>query len=281
MPADGMTTTGTVEDTARWTAAVRALETARDDALYHDPWAAELAGPEGAAWLAERTPDAVLPMVLRTRYFDDWLAETLASRGIRQVVLVAAGLDTRAYRLAWPDGVRCLEIDRSSVLRHKQAILDRAGARARCDRRIVEADLAQPWADGLVAAGFAVNEPAAWVLEGFLFYMPPDAVARILDQVTQLSAAGSRLGFDIVNTVMLTSPWTRPWVEMQAAAGAPWLGTMDDPVGVLDALGWRAALTQAGQPDANHGRWTLPVIPTAMLGMPHSWFVTAERAGAA
>ncbi len=95
--------------------------------------------------------------------------------------------------------------------------------------------------------------------------------------VSRLSAAGSRLAFDIVNGEVMTSPWTRPWVEMQAAAGAPWLATMEDPIGDLADHGWSASLTQAGQPDAAHGRWTLPVIPTTMPGMPHSWFVTAER----
>jgi hypothetical protein len=95
--------------------------------------------------------------------------------------------------------------------------------------------------------------------------------------VTRLAAPGSRLGFDVINGAMLISPWTRPWVDMQAAAGAPWIGTMDDPVGFLAARGWRASLTQAGQPDASHGRWRLPVIPTAMPDMPHDWFVTAER----
>ena len=90
---------------------------------------------------------------------------------------------------------------------------------------------------------------------------------------------GSRFGFDIVNAAVLTSPYTRPWVEMQAAAGAPWLGTMDDPVGFLAGLGWRAALTQAGQPDANHGRWTLPVVPATVPDLPHCWFVTAVTIG--
>jgi hypothetical protein len=80
-----------------------------------------------------------------------------------------------------------------------------------------------------------------------------------------------------VNGLVLTSPWTRPWVEMQAAAGAPWIGTMDDPVGFLAGRGWSASLTQAGQSDANHGRWTLPELPTTMPDVPHSWLVTAER----
>jgi hypothetical protein len=77
---------------------------------------------------------------------------------------------------------------------------------------------------------------------------------------------------------MLTYPLTRKWVEMQAEAGAPWIGTMDDPVGCLAERGWQANMTQAGAADANYGRWIFPVIPTTMAEMPHNWYVTAQRA---
>jgi O-methyltransferase involved in polyketide biosynthesis len=112
-----------------------------------------------------------------------------------------------------------------------------------------------------------------------LFYLAPDVIEQILDAVTRLAAPGSRLGFDIPNGRALTSPWTKPWVDMQAAAGAPWIGTMDDPAAELAARGWRATVTQPGSPEANHGRWTLPVVPAEMTEMPHSWYVTAEREG--
>jgi methyltransferase (TIGR00027 family) len=266
-----------VAATARWTAAVRAQESARDDALYRDPWAADLAGLDGMAWLAGRAPGSALPMVLRTRYFDDWLAGVLHGVGVRQVALLAAGLDTRAYRLAWPEGACCFELDRPAVLRHKAAVLEAAGAQSSCHRHTVDADLAEPWGEALIDAGFDAATPSAWLLEGVLFYLPNDVIARVLEEVSRLAAPGSQLGFDIVNSAVSTSPYTRPWVEMQAAAGAPWLGAMDNPVAYLDALGWRATLTQAGQPNANHGRWTLPVVPTTLPDFPHSWFVTAER----
>jgi hypothetical protein len=84
------------------------------------------------------------------------------------------------------------------------------------------------------------------------------------------------MGFDIINSTVLTSPWTRQWVEMQAKSGAPWIGTLDDPGGFLAARGWKATLTQAGANDANYGRWSYPVIPTTMPDMPHNWFVIAQ-----
>lgn len=265
------------EFTAHWTAAVRADETSREDGLFEDPWAAALAGPDGAAWLAGRPPGSTVPIVIRTRFFDDWLRGVAIEDGIRQVVLLAAGLDTRAYRLPWATATTVFELDRSGVLAEKASTLEAAGATPSCDRRVVGADLAGDWAAALVAAGLDAARPAAWLIEGVLFYLPRDTIDRILDEVTRLATPGSRLGFDIVNGHVLTSQWTKAWVEMQAAAGAPWIGTMDDPAAELAERGWTAVVTQPGSPGANHGRWMLPVVPAGMTDMPHSWYVTAER----
>ena len=103
---------------------------------------------------------------------------------------------------------------------------------------------------------------------------------RCLDEVTGLAAPGSWLGFDIINREVLTSPWTRPWIEMQAQAGAPWIGTLDDPLGFLAARGWQARLSAAGEADANFGRWHFPIIPITAPGMPHSWLVTTQKGNA-
>ena len=266
-----------IESTARWTAAVRAQESARDDALFTDPWAAALAGDEGMAWLAQRPPGSGLPMALRTRYFDDFLLRIVVEKGIRQLVMLAAGLDTRTFRLALPAETRVFELDKPAVLRYKAQVLAQAGAAPACTRVAIEADLTEPWTEALIVQGFDASQPAGWLLEGFLFYLPPAAITRILDGVSALAVSGSWLGFDIVNNAVLTSPWTRPWVDMQAQAGAPWLGTMEDPVAFLAERGWLAALTQAGAPDANYGRWTLPVIPPTAPDLPHNWYVTAHR----
>src|SRR5690606_397949 len=101
-----------IESTARWTAAVRAQESERDDALFADPWAAALAGDEGMAWLTQRPPGSGLPMALRTRYFDDFLVRIVQESGIRQLVMLAAGLDTRTFRLALPAEMRVFELDK-------------------------------------------------------------------------------------------------------------------------------------------------------------------------
>lgn len=275
----GKSDSGGVASTAFWTAAARSLENQREDRLLADPWAEKLAGSEGAAWLTGRPPGSTLPIIIRTRYLDDFLLRIASEEGIRQIVLMAAGLDTRAYRLAWPEGMTLYEMEQAPVLAYKERVLTEADARPTCERHAIAADLTAPWEYLLRKAGFIADQPALWLLEGFLFYLPSDQAVRILDGVNALACKGSWLGCDIINSTMLTSPITQPWIEMQAQAGAPWIGAMDDPEGFFGDRGWEVSLTQAGQPDANYGRWAMPVLPTTMPDMPHNWIVTAKKKG--
>ena len=263
--------------TAAWTAAARALESSRPDPLFNDPWAAELAGQEGAQWMAARTPESVVPIILRTRFFDDFLLRVTRENAIRQVVLLAAGFDTRAYRLQWPANTQLFEMDQPQVLERKEQILSLSQAQPNCERISIGQDLTGPWQTALIDAGFLPQEPSLWLLEGFLFYLPSVYITSLVKDVSRLTAPASWLGFDIINSIMLTHPLTKGWIEMQAASGAPWIGTLDDPAGFLAEFGWKTSLSQAGQPDAHHGRWTMPVLPTHMPGVPHNWFVTAQK----
>jgi methyltransferase (TIGR00027 family) len=263
--------------TARWTAGVRARESAREDRLFEDPWAEALTGKEGAEWLAQRPEDSTLPMAIRARFFDDFLQDVSRQYAIRQVVLMAAGLDTRAFRLDWPAGTCLFELDQPEVLQYKERVLHAAGAWPTCQRQLVEADLTCPWQEKLTQSGFDPHAPSLWLLEGFLFYLSNESISQVIDSVTNLAASGSWMGFDIINSIMLTSIWTRPWVEMQASMGAPWIGTLDAPKDFLARRGWLATLTQAGASDANYGRWRLPVFPVTAPDMPHNWFVTAQK----
>jgi methyltransferase (TIGR00027 family) len=264
--------------TARWIAAVRAHESRREDRLFHDPWAAALAGAEGEAWIARRGDSPSLQVIaIRARYFDEFLERVTGERGVRQVVLLGAGFDTRAFRLSWPAGTRVFELDRREVLIEKEQALRADGARPACERHVIGADLTRPWGDALDDEGFRRHQPSCWLLEGLLFYLPTDTGLEILDAVTALAAPGSWLGFDLPNTTTLTHAWTRAWVEMQAVQGAPFLGTMDDPRGVMEARGWTATVVQAGDKEANYGRWAYPPIPLDVPDVPRHWFVTAEK----
>jgi methyltransferase (TIGR00027 family) len=275
--SDKATTEHLLASTARWTAAVRARESARQDRLLNDPWAASLAGKEGEEWIEHRSEDSVVPIVLRTRFFDDFLQRITLHNALQQVVLMAAGLDTRGFRLSWPDQTRLFELDQPSLLEYKEQKLRSAAAQPTCTRQTIKADLTGPWKELLIKAGFDPQLPSGWLLEGFLFYLSTANLTHLLDEVTSLAAPGSWMGFDIINSTMLTSPLTRQWLQMQADSGAPWIGTLDDPVGFLVTRGWKAFLTQAGADDANHGRWPYPVIPTTMPDMPHNWFVTTLK----
>jgi methyltransferase (TIGR00027 family) len=262
--------------TSHWTAAVRALESKRQDRLFNDPWADQLAGPEGTGWVEQRSEDKVLPIVLRTRFYDDFLLKITRQEQIQQVVLLAAGLDTRAFRLRWPVRTRLFELDQPAVLNHKEGVLAAAGAVPTCARQIICIDLTAPWEGALLAAGYETTKPSLWLLEGFLFYLPNHVHIELLERVTNLTSRNSWMGFAICNSLVLTFPFTKPRVDMQAALGAPWLGTMEDPQTLLAERGWKATLTQAGAENANHGRWHLPVYPSNMPNMPHHWLVTAQ-----
>src|SRR5690349_21312242 len=152
--------------TAVWVAGLRAAENARPDRLFDDPFAAGFVEAFGTA--SGGAPATVgVPagasafLAIRTRFYDDQARAAPAS-GARQVVLLAAGLDCRAFRLDWPDGTRVFELDLPDVFAFKEPVLASAGAAARCVRSVVPVDLREPWADPLVAAGFAPDATTCW-----------------------------------------------------------------------------------------------------------------------
>lgn len=122
-----------------WTAAARVRESARPDALFVDPWAESLTGHAGRHQLEERecdqAPNPYLPV--RTRFFDDSIQAANASS--RQVVLLGAGMDTRAFRLPLAAGSVCYELDRDEVVAYKASIL--GAAKSWSERRPVPTDL--------------------------------------------------------------------------------------------------------------------------------------------
>ncbi|OHU99038.1 class I SAM-dependent methyltransferase [Mycobacterium talmoniae] len=130
-------------------------------------------------------------MAVRTKFFDEFFTEATQA-GIRQAVILAAGLDSRAYRLAWPAGTTVYEIDQPEVIEFKTRTLAELGASPTAERRAVAIDLRNDWPAALRAAGFDPAQPTAWSAEGLLGYLPPEAQDRLLDTVTALSAPGSR-----------------------------------------------------------------------------------------
>jgi methyltransferase (TIGR00027 family) len=266
-----------VAATARWVAAARARESERPDALFVDAWARLLAGDEGFALLdrMEAAGAATPYLPLRTRLLDDFLLG--AAQPGTEVVIVAAGMDARAYRLPWPDGVRLYELDRAPVLDEKSRLLAGAGAQPRCARVAIAADVTRPLGPLLRAAGFTPGRPSLWLIEGLLVYLTEAEVDALLAEISALAAPGSRIAGDVAGPGLLAWPGSQRVLATLEAAGAPWRFATDDPVGLFARHGWEAVAREPSDPTVARGRWPFPPIPPQLPGVPRSWFVTATR----
>ena len=217
-------------------------------------------------------------VVIRTKFFDDFLLQAAREYHISQIVILASGMDTRAFRLMWPAHTRFFEIDQPEVLLHKRQVLSSVGASPNCWRRSIGADLLEgSWSGTLLRTGFDPHRASVWLIEGLLPYLPEVVVSHLFDKVTALSAPDSWLGFTAMNSDMLTSPITRLWVESLKEEGIPWLSAMDEPEVVLAKYGWNATVIQPGEEGANFGRWPYPVVPRSVPNFPRSWLVTAQK----
>lgn len=239
---------------AFWIAAVRARETERPDRLFADPYARDLAGRRGFAVMAasERVAggeNAVIPV--RVRWFDDLIASRAARA--RQVVLLGAGLDTRAFRLDLPGGLDWYEVDCREVLAAKDDVL--AGCVPGCRRHAVEGDVASDWGPALLGAGLDQGAPTLWVAEGLLFYLTEHAITGMLRAAARMCGPGSVLAADVAATTGLDSPMMQPYRAWCARNGVPPPFGTDDPIALFTAGGWQPEhVTAPGAPDANYGR---------------------------
>jgi len=223
---DSWAITELVGATALGVAASRAAETAGPNPLIRDDFARTLVSPAGPAWARLTDPElawldgdeegqrkhrlGINYQAVRTHFFDEYFADAV-SDGIRQVVILAAGLDSRAYRLDWPADTAVYEVDQPKVLEYKTGILESNGAVPTASRRTVAVDLRDDWPAALTAAGFDRTQPTAWLAEGLLPYLPSDAQDRLFEMFTALSAAGSRVAIEAfgINSSSNTGRWTR------------------------------------------------------------------------
>ena len=217
-------------------------------------------------------------MAIRTRFFDDWFAD-VTSQGLRQVVLVGAGMDSRAFRLAWPLGTRLWELDRPELLTTKRKLLDGAEARPRCERTEDGVDLtSNGWPEQLRQTGFEPDRPSAWLAEGLLVYLGAAAAERLLRQMAESAVPGSRLGTDFVSDSFLRSPWMQSYLQWLAEQGASWRFGTDRPEDFLAPCGWRVtAVRQSGEEGVGAGLLPWPVAPRQVPDIPRSFLVTADR----
>ena len=273
--ADSWDLASSVGATATMVAAARALASREPDALIDDPHAAGLVRAVGIDFFTRLVdgdlgidvddsgigPLMVDVMAVRTRFFDDFFMAATGS-GIRQAVILASGLDARAYRLPWPDGTTVYEIDQPDVIAAKTATMADLGASPTCDRRTVAIDLRDDWPAALASAGFQPDRPTAWSAEGLLVYLPPDAQDRLLDDVTALSAPGSRLATEYhadggssmgERAGEMRDRWREHGFDVNLA-DLFYTGERAKVDEYLAARGWQPSTTTRAQLFAAHGR---------------------------
>jgi methyltransferase (TIGR00027 family) len=199
-------------------------------------------------------------IAVRTRFFDDFLV-TATAGGIRQVVILAAGLDARAYRLSWPAGTVVFEVDQPEVIAFKSATLTQIGAEPTAERRAVGVDLRDDWPIALRNKFFDSTAPTAWVAEGLLPYLPPLAQDQLLDNIAALSARCSRLATEKISDMSvftderarsLRSGWRKHGLDIDVA-DLVWAGPRRQAGAHLTSTGWRVTQYATEQLYADHG----------------------------
>ncbi|MFJ6609671.1 class I SAM-dependent methyltransferase [Streptomyces sp. NPDC091289] len=284
---------GGVGVTALLVAAARAIETHRPDSLARDVYAEHFvrAAPASTGWPVHprEVPDGDTNPLwgrfaryfgLRTRVLDDFLLRSAHAGNARQVVLLGAGLDSRAFRLDWPPGCVVFEIDREGVLAFKHRVLGGLSATPKAARVPVPMDLRDDWAGALPGAGFDPAAPSVWLVEGLLFYLPPAAETYLIDTVDRLSAGGSALAFEVKLDKDLLEYRDSPlYTATKHQIGIDLLNLFDreprpDSAGRLTDHGWSTSVRTPFDFTRLHGRGPLPEPNDALAG--NRW-VFADR----
>jgi methyltransferase (TIGR00027 family) len=249
--------------TATMVAAARAVATKADNPIINDQYAEPLVKAVGvdfltrwatgdldistvdhedSTWKLGQMPDA---MAVRTHFFDGFFHDATQA-GIRQAVILASGLDARAYRLEWPAGMTVFEVDQPEVIAFKTQTLSDLGASPTTDRRTVAIDLRNDWPAALAEAGFDKSQPTAWIAEGLLGYLPPEAQDRLFDDIAAASAPGSRIATEHLDLSKIPSDWAEKLTERAQRVGSKidlaalfYTGERNTAVDYLGARGWQ------------------------------------------
>src|SRR6478735_3783633 len=296
-----------VGSTAVMVAAARAGETAKADPLIRDPYAEVLVAGVGtgvwdfvrseefAAKVAEADAEVAAIFehmgnyqAVRTHFFDAFFADAAAA-GIRQVVILASGLDSRAYRLDWPVDTVVYEIDQPKVLDYKAATMAENGTSPSAKRHAVAIDLRLDWPNALREAGFDAAAPTAWLAEGLRMYLPADAQDRLFEQVSELSAPGSRIAVETVGVQAddrreqmrerFTQIREKFGIEESVDIAELMYHDVDraDVAEWLNAHGWTASAVTSQDEMRRLGRWVLMESMESTGPAAFSSFVTAQR----
>ncbi len=308
---DSWEITESVGATALGVASARAAETESENPLISDPYARVFldaagdgvwnwhAGPQLPAELIELEPDLPLQMqamvgymASRTAFFDTFFLNATQA-GIRQVVILAAGLDSRSWRLPWPDGTTVYELDQTKVLDFKASTLREHGAEPACNRVPVAVDLRHDWPTALQQAGFDASAPSAWSAEGLMPYLPAAAQELLFERVQGLTAPGSRVAVEALGPSFL-DPEARAKRRARMDRVRDFMAKADPQREIprTDELWYFEEREDVGDWFGRHG-WDVTVTPSAELmagygrrapnevqdQVPGNLFVAAQRAG--
>lgn len=302
--------TESVGATALGVAASRAAETESEHPLISDPFARvflDAAGDGVWNWhSADPLPAEVLEaepelplyrqlmvgyMASRTAFFDEFFLDATRA-GIRQVVILAAGLDARSYRLPWPDGTTVYELDQPKVLEFKSSTLREHAAQPTCNRVSVPADLRQNWPAALQQAGFDASAPSAWSAEGLTPYLPAAAQDLLFDRVQGLTVTGSRIAVEALGPEFLDPEYRAkrrermdrvralmakvdPQREVPSVDELWYFEEREDVGAWLRGRGWEVTVTSSQQLMAGYGRNPAKEVEDVA---PRNLFVSAQRA---
>ncbi len=293
--SDSWDLASSVGTTATMVAAGRAVCSREDNALFDDPYAAPLVRAvgidfftrmvDGEVSLADVDDGARMMsdvIAVRTRFFDDFFVQSAAA-GIRQAVILASGLDSRAYRLPWGDGAVVCEIDQPQVIAFKTTTMDSIGAPPTAVHRTVGVDLRDDWPKALLDSAFDPGQPTAWSAEGLLVYLPPEAQDRLFDDIGRLSAPRSRLATEYHPDAATgigerLQSLSKQWGEEAADLDITdlfYTGERTPVVEYLSANGWQVSARTRPQMFARYGR-TFPDTD-AVAKLRESLAVTAIR----
>lgn len=266
--------------TATAVAASRAMASKGPDALLDDPFADPLVRAVGLEHFVKMVDGEIAidddpllnrqtmneQIAVRTRFFDNFFTSAVAA-GVRQAVILASGLDTRAYRLPWPADTAVFEVDQPEVIAFKGETLSRLGAAPRATLHTVGIDLRDDWPTALKDAGFDPTAPTAWIAEGLLVYLPPEAQDRLFDNITALSAPGSRLATEHMDMNSLPDDFAKLLTERSRKFGSEidladlfYDGERNSAGDYLTSLGWTVTVRTTEEAFASNG-FQLPDDP--------------------
>jgi methyltransferase (TIGR00027 family) len=256
----------TVGLTALGVAAIRAAETARSDRLFADPCAAGFVRAAGYERQARSAPSSQEEITerqrltewvgVRTRFLDD-VVRSACAQGCRQVVILGAGLDARAFRVDFPEGTRLWELDLAGVLSFKELVVQAEAWVPRCERTTVEVDLSEDWSKKLQDAGFDARARVVWLAEGLLAYLSAQVRDALIAVTGALSVSGSRFGLTLA--ARTPAEEVRPANPRGEAKPRNYKALFqstapDDPREWLASHGWHAEFFDMAERSDSYGR---------------------------